>query len=186
MPINAPATVKAPPRKSGPRSTPVRATTPAADTQSPYERRRDGLIGLGSLAQGICMLTQQWADAATIGQHFPPIASELAKIADENETVAKPIDFLIAVGPYGALITAVMPFALQLMANHRIIDGSRMMNQGVVPPEVLEAQMKAQVAAMQAEAMRAQQIAMKEAEAAQKAFDDIINERRDAMAKAAA
>lgn len=182
MPINDSAAVKAPPRKTGQRSTPVRsAPAPLADTRSLNERRRDGLIALSGMAQGLCLMTQQYADAATIGQHFPPIAVELANIADDNDVIAKPIDFLIAVGPYGALITACIPFALQIMANHRIIDGNRMIGQGVTPPEVLEAQMKAQIAGMQAEAMRAQQAALAEAEAAQRAFEEIVAKRHEAM-----
>lgn len=182
MPIND-AGVKPPPRKAtAQRSTPVtRNAASVADTKSMAEKRRDGLLGLASLAQGVCMMTNQWADAAAIGQHFPPVAQELANIADANDTIAKPIDFLIEVGPYGALITAVLPLALQIMANHRMVDASRLIGRGVVPPEVLEAQMKAQTAAMQAEAMRAHQAALAEAEAAQKAFEEMVSQQNAAM-----
>lgn len=180
MPINDSA-VKPPPRKVGSqRSTPVKSA-PVVNTQSPNERRRDGLLGLASLAQGVCMMTNQWADVAAIGQHFPPVAAELANIADANETIAKPIDFLIEIGPYGALITAVMPLALQIMANHRIVDANRLLARGVVPPEVLEAQARAQAAQMQAEYMRAQQEAMAEAEAATKALEQMMIQRNEMM-----
>jgi hypothetical protein len=120
------------------------------------------------------MMTRQWADAAAIGQHFPPVAQELANIADNNETIAKPIDFLIEVGPYGALITAAMPLVLQIMANHKMIDASQLVSQGVVPPEVLESQMKAQVAQMQARAMREQQQALQDANKAQAEFAEMM------------
>jgi hypothetical protein len=173
MPIDVSA-VKAPPRKSTGTRTPTKATV---ETKSPNERRVEGLLGLAQLGQGFCLITQQWADAAAIGKHFPPVAVELANIADGNEFIAKPIDFLIEVGPYGALVTAAMPLVMQILANHKIIDASKLINQGVVPPEVLEAQMKAQVAKMQADAMREQAQAMAEAEAAQAQYQAFMTER---------
>lgn len=188
MPINAPANVQAPPRKANAqRSTPVKSA-PVANTMSLNERRKAGLLGLASLAQGVCMMTDQWADAAAIGQHFPPVAEELANIADANDAIAKPIDFLIEIGPYGALITAVLPLALQIMANHRIVDANRLVSRGIVPPEVLEAQIKAQTAMMQAEAMRAHQQALAEAQEAQKAFEEMLAQQSEMMngSKAAA
>ena len=151
------------------------------ETQSLTERRAEGLNGLAQLFQGVCLMTGQYADAAAIGQHFPPVAMELAKVADTSDVVAKPIDFLIEIGPYGALIAAAMPLALQLMANHKMIDASRLGGQGVVPPEVLEAQMKAQVARMQAEAMQAQQMAIREAREAQRAFEAMMAEPTQQM-----
>ncbi len=122
------------------------------------------------------MMTQQWADAAAIGQHFPNLAQELANVADANETIAKPIDFLIEVGPYGALIAAAMPLTLQILANHKVIDATKMIGQGIVPPEVLESQMKAQVAKMQADAIRTQQEAIMEAQIAQRDYEQLLKE----------
>lgn len=173
MPISNPS-VKAPPRKAGSRPAPARAIV---ETKSPNQKRVEGLLGLAQLGQGVCLMTQQWADAAAIGQHFPPVAVELANICDANEMVAKPIDFLIEIGPYGALVTAAMPLVLQILANHKVIDANKMLGQGVVPPQVLEAQMKAQVARMQADAMREQQQAIAEAEAAQKQYEEFMAAR---------
>ena len=174
MPVDMSAAVKAPPRRSIGRVQPAKATATVAETRSPFERRRDGLYDLGQLGQGLCLMTQQWADAAAVGQHWPNLATELAKVADSNEIIAKPIDFLIEIGPYGALIVAGMPLVLQIAANHKWIDATKMIGQGVVPPEVLEAQMKAQVAKMQADAMREQQMAMQEAAKAQAEYEEFM------------
>lgn len=174
MPIDTSA-VKAPPRRTSQGSKPAAAIQPVT-TQSPYEKRLDGLLGLGQLASAGLLMANQYADAAAIGQHFHPIAVELAKIADSNEAIAKPIDFLIEVGPYGALVTAVLPLALQIMANHRVINANAMLGQGVVPPEVLESQMKANVARMQTEALQAQRAAMQEAQAAEAEYMNFMNQ----------
>jgi hypothetical protein len=130
------------------------------------------------MGQGLLILTGQYADAATVGKHFHPIATEVANIADDNESVAKVIDLVIAVGPYGALVSAVLPFAMQIAANHKWIDPNALMGQGVVPPEVLDAQMRAQVARMQTEALKAQQIAIQEAQQAERDFNAMMAEAK--------
>ena len=163
---------KAPPKRSTARkAAPEPAPAPAL---SLTELRNDGLLGLASLGAGVCLMLGQYADAMTVNKFFPPIAREVAKIADTNESVAKPIDFIIKVGPYGALLAALIPFSLQIMANHQIIDASRALGQGIVPPEVLEAQMKAEVARMQAEAIMAQQQAVNEANEAAAAYEKLM------------
>lgn len=173
MPIDMSA-AKAPPRRTPSRT--VKATPPPVESKTLNDKRREGLMGLAQLAQGLCLMTQQYADAATIGQHFPPFGAEIANLADTYDVVAKPIDFLIEIGPFGAVIAAGMPFVLQLLANHKVIDGSRMAGQGIVPPEVLEAQMKAQVAQMQAEALLEQRRAMTEARDAQQAYEKFMSD----------
>lgn len=164
MPIDtsAASTVKAPPRRGRP---PGKAATPSVsvDTRTLTEKRVEGLQGLGQLIQLACVATGQYADAATVGMHFDPLAKATADLADEYDSVAKPIDFLIQMGPFSALIAAATPMVLQLLANHKVVDASRLMGQGVVPPEVLESQMRASIAQMQAQAMRAQQEALEEA-----------------------
>jgi hypothetical protein len=120
-------------------------------------------------------MTGQYADAAAVGTHFQPVAKELANIADGSDAVAKPIDFLIEIGPYGALVSALMPLTLQVMANHNMIDASRLMGQGVVPPAVLEAQMQAQVAGMQMQAMVAQKQAVEEAQKVRAEYEQMMS-----------
>lgn len=181
MPIDmSAATVKPPQRKTAASKTAVASTRPA-DYRSPVEKRTEGLNGLGQLAQGLLLMTGQYADAAAVGLHFGGIASEVAKIADSNETVAKPIDFLIEVGPYGALIQATIPFVMQILANHKVIKADALMGSNVVPPDVLEAQMKAQIMRTQALAMREQQAALAEAQAAQREMEEMLRNQNSRM-----
>ena len=174
MPIDmSAATVRAPQRKvtgSKPTPSPVKL----ADFKTPTEKRSEGLNGIGQLAQGLCLMFGQYADAATFGMHWSPVATELANVAETNETIAKPIDLLIEIGPYGALLEAVMPFAMQILANHRLIKPEMLLGSNIVPPEVLEAQMKTKIMQMQAQAMRDQQIAMAEAQAAQRDMQEMM------------
>lgn len=177
MPIDmSAASVKAPQRK--PAASKASAGTPRmVEYRSPAEKRTEGLNGIGQLGQGLCLMFGQYADAAAIGMHWGPVASELAKIADSNETVAKPIDFLIEVGPYGALVEAALPFVLQILANHKLIKAEAMLGSNVVTPEVLDAQMKAQVMRTQAQAMRAQQAALADAQAAQSEMEEMMRQQ---------
>lgn len=166
---------KAPPRKTvAPRSTPPKAA-PAPQVQvSDNERRRAGLNGLGQLAQGVCLLTGQYADAAAIGRYWEPIAAETANVSDQYESIAKPVDILIQIGPFAALLTAVLPLGMQIAANHRMINADMLVSQGIVSPEVLEAQMKAEMARMQMEAMLAQKEAMARAQAVQAEYEALM------------
>jgi len=145
------------------------------------QQRFEGLLGLAQLGQGICLMAGLHADAMTIGQHFPPVAKEIANIADDNDSVAQPLDFIIKVGPYGALIAAAMPFVMQILANHKVIDPAKAIGQGIVPPEVLEAQMKAELMRMQAEAMQAQQQAVRDANAAAQAYAEMMTPASEAQ-----
>lgn len=173
MPIDmSAATVKAPQRKTAASKAAV-APAKQADYRSPVEKRTEGLNGLGQLAQGLLLMTGQYADAAAVGMHFGGIASEVARIADSNETIAKPVDFLIEVGPYGALIQATIPFVLQILANHKVIKADALIGSNVVPPDVLDAQMKAQIMRTQALAKREQMAALAEAQAAQREMEEM-------------
>lgn len=170
---------KAPPRKSTSAKSNARSVAAAEVAQVPSSvnaARRDGLLGLAQLGQGLCMVFGQYADAATIGTYFPPIAAELANVADGNDSIAKPIDFLIEVGPYGGLVAAVLPFALQVAANHGLVKAENLAGQGVVPPQVLESQMKAQVARMQADAMRQQREAVLEAQRVEAELNEMMRD----------
>lgn len=171
MAIDMSAASKAPPRRS-----PPGAGSPAGrkviPVQTERDRRREGLEGIAQLAQGILSMTRQYADAATVGMHGPNIAREIASLADEYEQVAKPVDVLIQTGPFAALIAVLLPFGLQICANHKLIDASSMVGSGVVPPEVLEAQMKAEIVRMQTQAMKEQQEALAAAQAAQTEYEN--------------
>ena len=168
----ATAPPKRPRQTRATKAAPVAAETPSYSSE--VQRRSEGMQGLAAMAQGLCVVTGLYADAAAIGAFFPPVAQELAKVADANESIAKPIDLLINVGPYGALLGAVMPFAFQIAANHGWVDASRLAGQGVVPPAVLEAQMKSQVLQMAADAQRQQNEALAAAQKAQAEYDEAM------------
>lgn len=174
MPIDMSA-AKPPPRKrtGGTVAKAASAATPA-DTRTPHEKRSQGLKDLSQLGIGACLMFSQYADAANIGKNFPPVADELAKLADHYEIIAKPIDFLCETGPFFGLIVALTPFTLQFLANHKVISADGLAGQGVVPPSVLEAQMKAEVLLLQAQAMKAQQQAVEEAQKAQREYEAML------------
>lgn len=174
MPIDMSA-AKAPPKRPTTAAKKATAATPPPAQETPKgpsqlnQDRYEGLLGLAQLGQGICLMAGLHADAMTIGRLFPPVAKEIANIADDNETIAQPLDFIIKIGPYGALIAAGMPFVMQILANHKVIDPAKAIGQ-VVAPEVLEAQMKADIMRAQAEAMQMQQQAIREANEAAAAY----------------
>jgi hypothetical protein len=58
------------------------------------------------------------ADAAAITIHAPNIASALNQLAQERPEIAAVLERVLQVGPYGVLIAAVAPLALQILANH--------------------------------------------------------------------
>jgi len=166
---------KAPPRKAAPGVAGQRRVSASLQpVESPVEKRTKGLLGLAQLGQGLCMGVGLYADAAAIGMHFPAIAPELAQIAEGKTWLMGPIDFLIETGPYAAFVTAVAPLALQIAANHGVIDASRLYAQGVRPPAVLESEMKTQVMQMQANMMREQQKAMEAARQAQQDLEKLL------------
>lgn len=166
MPIDM-STVTAPPKKAAPRTgTRSTAKAPVTVEQTLAQKRQEGLMGLAQLSQAICVMVGQYADAATIGKYSPPLTQEVAELADTYDVIAAPIDMLIKMGPFGGLLAAGLPFALQILANHGRLDATRLSAQGVVPPAVLEAQMTAEVMRMQAEMLAAQKKAMAEAQQA--------------------
>jgi hypothetical protein len=60
------------------------------------------------------------ADSLAVAEHGPNIASALDMLAAERPEVAAVLDRVLAVGPYGALIAAVAPLAMQVVANHGV------------------------------------------------------------------
>lgn len=172
MPVDFGAAVKAPPTRN--RKTAAAAAPSIPVPVSQREVRESGLNGLAQLGQGLLIMGGQFADAATVGRHFPNTARELATLADQYEQLAKPIDIIIQLGPFGALLAAGMPLVMQILANHKVIDASSGLG-GVVPPEMLEAQMKSEIVRMQAEQLRAQQEAMREMQAAQADLNSLLN-----------
>lgn len=102
------------------------------------------------------------ADAGAFATHGPKIASEAASLAESDENVAKVLDYLTQTGPYTGLIVVCMPLVFQILANHRMIAADKLSNIGVIKPETLTAQVRAEQAKGELLAVQAQQEAERE------------------------
>jgi hypothetical protein len=142
----------------------------ATMTPTIADEREDAVNGVFQLAGLGCIMFGQYSDAGAISLHCPPIAHEIAELAEKNEQVAKGVDVLLQVGPYAGLVAAIMPLVLQLMANHKVVDADKMPGANVVKPEVLEAQVKTSMAKQAMMAMQAQREAEEELAEMQKAM----------------
>ena len=114
---------------------------------------RDPILGLFQIPAGALALAGMQrpvfaADAAAISIHAPNIAEALDQLAQERPEVAAVLDRVLQVGPYGILIAAVAPLALQLMTNHGAIPAGIM---GTHPPEILVQNFMPEVAAQMQE-----------------------------------
>lgn len=58
-------------------------------------------------------------DVAAVHYHARPIAKSLADAALEDDRFAAVFDRLTDLGPYGAIIEAVTPLVIQIVANHK-------------------------------------------------------------------
>lgn len=146
----------APPRASRGKRVPSKPSTGSV-SQTILEKREEGAKGIFQLAGFGLIVTKQYADAGAIAKHGANISHELAALADKNDGVAKLLDYFTEAGPYAGLVAAVMPFALQIMANHNMIRADMVSGAGVVSPDALTAQIQAEMAKERAEALKAQQ-----------------------------
>lgn len=162
MPIGQP---RPPADKGKPRSGAANQTTKTVGASAKTEAREDGLLGLSTIATGLLIITKNYADAGAVDMHAEPIAHEVAVLAEDNEKVANIVDRITAIGPYAALLTAVMPLALQLLVNHDRIspNAAGMLGGKVMSKEALAAKTEADILKAQAEFMRAAKDAQEEA-----------------------
>lgn len=129
-----------------------------ADKTSTREDAMNGLVQLGTFG---LIITKQYADAGAIKKHGPGLVHEIAVAAEKDVKLAKAIDSTASVGPYGAIIAAAMPLVLQLLANHKVLNGD-LTAVGVISPAALAAEAKAEEARQTAAALRMQQEAEQE------------------------
>lgn len=125
------------------------------------DKRIDAVDGVFQFTQLGCVFFRQYADAGAIGLYGHGISVEVADLAASDERIAKAVDYLMEVGPYAGLITAVMPFVLQVMVNHKMLPAGKI--QGTLPPEVLQAKTEAEILTRSAQAMREAEEARQEA-----------------------
>jgi len=108
--------------------------------------RREALTGIGQLASLFAVVRGQYADAGAIAEHGPKLSVELANLGDGNETIASWLDYLCQSGPYMGILSAGLPFFLQLAVNHGRIDYTKLPpDSGIKDPLVLEKRVKAEM-----------------------------------------
>lgn len=146
--------------KSPPRSARSQMTSEANERRALRGKtaaREEAANGIFQLAGFGCIILRQYADAGAINMHGANISREVAILADQNEGIARGLDYIMEAGPYAGLIVATMPLVLQLAANHGLIKAELVAGGGVVPPAALESQVKADMARQASEALKAQQ-----------------------------
>ena len=121
---------------------PAASAKPRPSTATARKDYEQPILGLFQLPAGVLAIAGMQrpvlaADAAAVSVHAPPIASALNDLAHERPEVAAVLDKVLQVGPYGIVLAAVMPLALQLLANHGGIPPGAL---GTTPPEKLLAQ----------------------------------------------
>lgn len=86
-------------------------------------------------------------DAAAVTLHADPLADALQETAEQQPQFAAVLDKVLSVGPYGALLAAVLPLAVQITANHQLLPPEVAGAMGALPPEELMAQISSDDAA---------------------------------------
>lgn len=124
--------------------------------------REEAANGFFQMAGLGCIIFSQFSDAGAINMHGPAISHVAAKMAKTNELMAKGLDSLLTVGPYTEIIGVTLPLVLQLLVNHKVMPAEMVAGANVVRPEVLESQVKTQLAMQAMEAMKMQQAAEQE------------------------
>lgn len=102
---------------------------------------RPGIEGIFQLVAVPLAFTSP-LDAWAVGAHSPSIAEALNDLARERPEVAAVLDRILQVGPYGALIGAVLPLAAQIMTNHKKLPAEMAKTLGAIPRETLIKAMK--------------------------------------------
>ena len=146
-------------RKPSPPARKLPAAKPAPVPPPSREQELTGYLQAGSL---VCVMKGWYADAGALSVHGPAFIHELSAMAETDEKVAKIVDYFVAAGPYTKLLAAALPLILQFGVNHGRIPADAAGSGGIVPPETLEARVKADIARLQAEAIREAQEAQAE------------------------
>lgn len=106
--------------------------------------------GLNGMLQMVCMplvlagtaKPPLLADAAAITEYGPPIVEAVNDLAQEDPRLAAVLDRVLGIGPYGALLAAVLPLAAQLLANHKALPLALLKNLGARDPDLLLAKIQ--------------------------------------------
>lgn len=118
----------------------VRSGQPVA-AAAPKDRTEvlGGLLQLISIP--LMAVPELRPDAAALAMHGPGVVTALNTAASADPRLGGLIDRLVTVGPYGALVAAVVPLAAQLLRNHTPINIP-----GTIDPRQLRDEIDAQLA----------------------------------------
>lgn len=130
-PRKAPQTAPKPTRKTGPRA---KVSTALPDY-------RDGVAGLLQIPAFILASAGRLNpvleyDGIAVAVATPNIAEAVNALAQEEPRVAAVLDKILQVGPYGALLGALVPLVAQIAVNHKRIPAGTL---GTQEPELLKA-----------------------------------------------
>jgi hypothetical protein len=111
--------------------------TPAAGKHAEYTMAMQGVM---QIPAAVLAMASRWSptlalDSVAFTVHAPPISSAVADLAMEDARVAAILEKVAEVGPYGAIVLAVLPLVLQVAANHKAIPPNEEM--GILTPEQL-------------------------------------------------
>lgn len=160
MAINPPVT--APPKISTARKTaPVTASQAKRqeDSAEVQKLREDGLKDVFTMGAGIAMMFGQWADAGTLQKFGPKVSHEAVEFSKSYPVIVPILDWLAKATPAASLLGTMLPMVMQILTNHGRFEADRMATVGVVPPAMLEQEMRAEVMRMHTEALKEQQAA---------------------------
>lgn len=116
-------------------------STKAPSNATQHRRYEEGVQGLFQIpAMALSFVNP--VDGFCVAHHTPSIAKAVADLAVERPEVASALDRVLAVGPYGALIGAVIPLAIQLMHNHDMVPESMAKSMGATPKKDIERHLK--------------------------------------------
>lgn len=121
----------------------------------------EGVAGLLQVPAAVLSFVDP-VDGYCVAKHTPNIAGAVADLAVERPEVAAALERVMAVGPYGALIGAVLPLAVQIMHNHGMVPEPMAKAMGATPRREIEQNLKlvAEQKAMQAEQARPREEAL--------------------------
>ncbi len=144
-----------PPAPAAKKAVPI----PPSDPAERIKARTEGLAGIAQLAMFGSLIKGNMADVGAISMYAPKLCEESAILAEKNENFGRTLDFIAMAGPYTALLTAAVPFVLQIAANHKRLDPALAAHFGVLSPEVLAARARKELAEMELRAKLEQQAA---------------------------
>lgn len=111
------------PKKNTTVNTGQKRSGPRKHTKPDYTDGLTGLLQTVTLPLAIAGMQNQTlaADAVTIDTHGPNVVTALNSLAQERPEVAAILEKMLSVGPYGLLVAAITPMAMQLLVNHNVM-----------------------------------------------------------------